>query len=600
MLHSISELVSKYLSPYHRSGKDEIRAYICPFCGGGDSQDQYTFSLNTETGNYYCFRGSCGAKGNAAQLAAHFNETIQVNGYKMTMNNQQQYILPDIQLYPLTDTIKEYFYNRGITDETLEAFKVSASKDGNIIFPFYVKNSLIYVKYRKPGKREKNEPKEWQISKTRPVLFGMDLCTTDFPLVIVEGEIDAMSLYEAGARNVVSVPCGCDNLKWIEECWEFLEKFNEITIFGDNDVPGKQMVNNIVKRLGEARCSVVENYPLKANGAECKDANEILCECGEFELIEALDSAKEIPIRGIIDLADVIPEDPTSITRIKTNVPDLDKAIDGLRMGAITVFTGKAGHGKSTLAGTLLLNAIEQGYNCMAYSGELNQGEFQNWINLQAAGSDYITLKYDPIKDEKVPYVPQDVSDAIRRWYKGKLLIYNNDEVFEENQAKSIIKIFESAAMRYGCKLFLVDNLMTTTGDSDEETRAQIRFVNMIKRFAKKYMVHVILVAHPRKLATGKTKIGQDDVAGSSAIVNLAHSAIVVEKPNLRVIKSRATGKLVTIRCVYCPDSHRIYQANVGDKNVFNWNDGSVQMPRVKACDNPDFQVQVGEEDGMF
>ena len=80
----------------------------------------------------------------------------------------------------------------------------------------------------------------------------------------------------------MSVPAGCENLKWVEECWDWLDQFNEIIIFGDNDVPGRRMVSQLSKRLGESRCRIVEQYPLDNEGRECKDANEILVELGVF------------------------------------------------------------------------------------------------------------------------------------------------------------------------------------------------------------------------------------------------------------------------------------------------------------------------------
>ena len=42
---------------------------------------------------------------------------------------------------------------------------------------------------------------------------------------------------------MVSVPSGCDDLSWIENCYDWLEKFNSIVIFGDNDPPGQKMDN---------------------------------------------------------------------------------------------------------------------------------------------------------------------------------------------------------------------------------------------------------------------------------------------------------------------------------------------------------------------
>lgn len=595
MATTIYDLINKHLSPYRRSGRDEIRSEICPFCKGGDSEDRYTFSVNTDTGSFYCFRGSCSAKGGVDQLAAHFGESMPRNTFKLNSKTAIQYKLPITELHPLTQTAIDYFKNRCISEETLKDYSVSTDKHGNIVFPFILESDPIFVKHRMPRTPQKNEPKEWADPDTRPILFGMNLCTFDLPLVITEGMIDTLSLYEIGIRNVVSVPSGCENLRWIEECWDWLEHFDEFVIFGDNDAPGRQMVNQLVKRLGESRCRIVEEYPV-FEGKELKDANDILCKLGELSLLDAYDSAKDIPMRGLINLAKVVPSDPTMIPRIKTNIPSLDKYIGGLREGAVTVFTGRAGEGKSTLSGLLLLNAIEQGYNVCAYSGELTSEEFQQWINLQAAGDDYITLKHDPVKETMVPVLPQNVEDAIVSWYDGKFFLYDNQEIFESNQSEAIIEVFTTAVRKHDCKLFLVDNLMTALSDSDEETKAQGRFVNALKRFANRFKVHVIVVAHPRKVKAGES-IRQDDIGGNSATVRLAHSAIVVEKPNLRIIKARDSGFLRLIECCYCPASRRIYQKDTGDLNKFSWNDGSIPMPKVKACDSFEYSIQVGEPD---
>ena len=112
--------------------------------------------------------------------------------------------------------------------------------------------------------------------------------------ITVSGNCDAMSLYEAGIRNVVSVPSGCEDLSWVETCYDWLEKFKIIILFGDNDEPGQRMVKAVAKRLDESRCKIVETYPLRSNGQPCKDANEILYFHGEFALIDAVENASDI------------------------------------------------------------------------------------------------------------------------------------------------------------------------------------------------------------------------------------------------------------------------------------------------------------------
>ena len=387
---------------------------------------------------------------------------------------------------------------RGISEETLDRYNVAADSNGNIIFPFYENDTLTFVKYRKPVIPSPSKMKEWQEPSTKPILFGMQTCTFSKPLVICEGEIDALSCSEAGIDNVVSVPSGCDDLYWVELCWDWLEQFKSIVLFGDNDAPGHKMVDQLVKRFGEERCKVVQNYPDKEDGEQCKDANEILLECGDLALSEAFSSAEDIPVKGIVQLADVVPIDVTTIPRIQIGIPKLDEALGGLALGAITVFTGMPGHGKSTLTGLIALNAIEQGYNVCAYSGELSKEQFQSWILYQAAGSDFITLKYDAIKDKDVPVVDYGARMRILDHVRDHFFLFDNNEIFESNQTEAILKAFTAVARKYGVKLFIVDNLLTALSDCDEETKAQGRFVSMLKRFALRFDAHVIIVARPR------------------------------------------------------------------------------------------------------
>lgn len=182
------------------------------------------------------------------------------------------------------------------------------------------------------------------------------------------------------------------------------------------------------------------------------------------------------------------------------------------------------------------------------------------------------------------------------KWYAGKFFLFDNNEIFEHNQSQSIIEVFTMAARRYGCKLFLVDNMMTSLADVEEETRAQAKFISALKKFATRFSVHILVVAHPRKTKAGET-LRKDDVGGNSAIVNLADSAIVIERPNLRVIKNRKGGSQPLIECCYCGDSRRIYQADAGDLNTFSWDKEGLNHPPVRADSLPEYGVQFSNPD---
>lgn len=595
---AIIAFADRHLQPYkicRRPTGDELIPTYCPFCKGGQNGDKGTFAISLDKGVFVCKRGSCGQVGRFEALAEALQDPVDLHrGAKQTQTPQEkQFVKPDVPLFPATDEIYAYFEQRKISKQTVDDFGIQSNLEGAIVFPFYQDGELIFVKYRHPRKPLPKERKEWRESGTKPILFGMDMCSFSKPLIITEGQIDAMSLYEAGLSNVVSVPSGCDDLSWVEYCWDWLERFKSITLFGDNDEPGRKMVRELTHRLDESRVRIVETYPDRPDGTPCKDANEILYFHGPFALIDMVESASEIPIRGVIDLADVLPDDPTEVPRIKTLFPELDRVTGGLREGSVTIFTGKAGAGKSTLTGQLLLNAIQQGYNVCAYSGELKKGNFAEWIMSQAAGSNYITLKNDRVRGGAYPVVPYEVQDRIREWYRGHFFLFDEDTVYpDETEEDAIFRIFTATARRYGCKCFLIDNVLTAIADQDEdENKAQAKFIVSLKRFVKRYSAIVLLVAHARKTKPGE-KLQQDDISGNSAIIKLADIGLSVEPGHLSIIKNRGEGILKTIDFCYCPDSRRLYQADDKDRFQYGWDRNGIQPPGRRACDLPDWQVQ--------
>ena len=66
------EYANMYLGEFKVVG-DEIKPLYCPFCGGGNHQDRYTFALNMENHTFNCMRGSCGVKGHFSELCREKN-----------------------------------------------------------------------------------------------------------------------------------------------------------------------------------------------------------------------------------------------------------------------------------------------------------------------------------------------------------------------------------------------------------------------------------------------------------------------------------------------------------------------------------------------
>ena len=578
------EFAKIHLGEFKQHGREIVPKY-CPYCHGGTNHDKYTFALNIENQTFNCKRGSCGKQGHFTQLCTDFGEKpTRDNVYEMHRQAPKTYKKPQTQIQTPDQKVADYLKLRGFSTETWQRRGVGECK-GNIAMPYYENGKLVMVKFRKPEKYNGQGMKSWREEGGKAVLWGVDFCNPENPLVIVEGEMDALALDEAGIENVVSVPSGAQDLTWIETCWDFLERFKQIIIWGDSDEPGREMVRQIVLRLGEDRCFIV-NSPHK-------DANDCLYAEGAQQTAGYVFNAKPVPVDGLIDLADVKPFDVKSVERVASRIGELDHATGGFIMGEVSVWTGKSGQGKSTILGQVMLEAIEAGFNVCAYSGELRADRFQYWINLQAAGPKNIENYFDDVKQKDVFFVPKAKAEQIKEWYRGRFWLYDNNATSKNAEEMGIIKLFGYAVRKYNCRVFLVDNLMTSrfnTGKSDSDFyRAQSNFVGELVNFAKTYNVHVHLVAHPKKT---EGRLQKENISGSGDISNRADNVFSVERmeigspfdTRLTVLKNRSEGVQnldVCLRFDY--KSKRFYQNTdaIAEYKKYGWEQQHEQIKLV-------------------
>lgn len=288
---------------------------------------------------------------------------------------------------------------------------------------------------------------------------------------------------------------------------------------------------------------------------------------------------------GLLDLADVERRDPGASISVMSGLKALDESIGGFAPAELSVWTGKRGSGKSTLLSQLLLNAIDQGFPVCAYSGELSAWRFKQWAMLQAAGAGHIEPKRDQASGKLYYYTPKEIADRIDGWWKGKFFLYDN-RVAGAGDEDSIISVFEYAVRRFGCCVFLVDNLMTArfSDQSDKDFyRAQSRFTGRLVEFAKKNEVHVHLVAHPRKGENGKkTLLTADDIGGSADITNRADNAFSLERldekeaaargydAGLSILKNRSYGSTANIQLTYDARCRRYTKKGETD-GIYSW-----------------------------
>lgn len=215
----------------------------------------------------------------------------------------------------------------------------------------------------------------------------------------------------------------------------------------------------------------------------------------------------------------------------ETGFQGIDELIGGLAKGEISVVSGLRGAGKSTWLSQLILNCIEKEQTVIAYSGELKDSRFMDWMILQAAGSGYVIQKKGQFGNTYY-HVEDYVKKAIGEWMGERFWLYNNRFGSSFKQIGSVLasKIKETKA-----DMVLIDNMMSLDlseqdvyGKSDKYEQ-QTLFVKQLKDIATVCNCHVIFVAHPRK-AQGFLRL--DDIAGSGNISNLVDNAFITHRTN--------------------------------------------------------------------
>lgn len=550
---------------------NELFFKSCPYCHGNGKGNEKSFSINLNTGVFKCFRESCGASGNMIRLSRDFEFSLgnEVDEYYRPKPNRKTFGKPKAPIRPKPAAV-QYLESRGISESIASKYEITTQlKDDTIlVFPFYDnKGILSFIKYRKTDyDKAKGGNKEWTEANGTPILFGIKQCNLDNDtLIITEGQIDSLSVAEAGFDNAVSVPTGAKGFTWVPFCWDWInENFKTIIVFGDYEHDHITLLDEIKTRF---RLNI--KHVREEDYKDCKDANEILQKYGKDQIRQCIENATIIPVKNVIQLADVQYVNIFDLEKVKSGFKWLDNLLyGGIPFGGVVLISGKSGKGKSTLASQILMNALKQKYICFAYSGELPNYMFKSWFDFQVAGRNHIIEQKGRFGETQY-VISKTNQDIIRNWYRDRFYLYDNSYV--NNELDDLLKITEEVIRKYGARVILLDNLMTALSETgtkgENELDKQKNFVNALRNIGMTYNVLILLVAHKRKNSFGAEN--GDDIAGSSNIYNLALMNISYDNDKeideterkLCVTKNRYFGKIdtkgITVR--FDEKSKRIY-----------------------------------------
>lgn len=507
------ETKKEYFLPLKKSGGEEL--YTCPEC----SENRKKKSVKCFSYNHDKNVGHC----NHCQITLVVKKEFEVKKeYKRPEKWKNKTTLSE-------GVVKWFEEKRHITQATLNYFKVTngieympqLSKEVSVIeFNYFRNEEIINIKYR-DGKKNFKLFKDGEL-----IFYNLDSIKDSQEVVICEGEIDAMSIYQAGFKNVVSVPNGAGtgkiNLEYLDNCIEYFNNKTKIYLATDNDLAGRNLQEQLSERLGKERC-------YKIQFKDCKDANECLIKFGIQGIIEGFADKKEFPLEGIFTIDDYSYEvndlyDNGLAQGAKTNMNNLNKLLT-FHKGYITTITGIPNMGKS--------DALDQ----IALGLSLTSDWKGGW--------------YSPENKPTSLHISKLARKLIGKdwWGQGRMSkeeiemakTYLNDRFFfikpqTDFTLDTILNHVKQLVLRKGIDYFVIDawNKLEHrfTGD---ENRYIGESLDKLGVFCEINKVHLFLVAHPRKMQKQFKSTKYEipnlyDISGSANFFNKSDNGICIHR----------------------------------------------------------------------
>ncbi len=522
----------------------------CPKCSHTrKNKNDKCLSVNIDEGIYNCH--NCGYAGN------------------VKFTPKKEYTKPPKVNAELNNRIIDWFAGRSITEPTLVHWKIGESleyipqvqkKRRTINFNYFREGELINVKYRDAEKNFK------MVSGAELIFYGVDNLKDKKRCYIVEGEMDALSLHEAGLYSVCSVPNGASKgtqkLDYLDNCYKYFEDKDEIILCTDNDQPGLQLRNELARRLGAYRCKYVEF-------GDYKDANEVLIQKGGETLRQIISDAKNFPLEGVLNLNNiwnnVLNYNENGIKNYSINLGESDNYFN-MAFGEWTVVTGIPNSGKSDFIDQVLVNiATKYNFRCAMFSPE--SYPYEGHIKRIADKLNGKSCNTDDLNNTK------DFIEEHFYWIKIDL---------ENLTLKGILDAFRQLVFQKGVNVLVIDPWNMLDHSAQRDFTYIGKLLSEITQFCQQTNTHLFLVAHPRKIESDNgvfKKPNLYDISGSADFYNKAYNGLVCFRSVGQ--KTEYKSDLVTI---YVEKIKRKENGQLGQFDLApDFHNGGVYKPIGKA-----------------
>lgn len=432
---------------------------------------------------------------------------------------------PKEQSEAITEDVIAYMKKRGIGEDTVKLFDLRRGvayfrelrrETYAVMFPYYRKNKVYGHKIRSM------EDKQHVCDKPLSTAFGVQNVDLDEEkqIVFCEGELDSLSMYEAGVLNAVSVPngaqsLGSENKGFLWEMKDLVERAEKIVIAVDNDEPGEKLAEELARRIGRHKCWRV----IWPEG--CKDANDVLMRHGGDVLSACVSSAEPWPISGLYEATRYYEEIDDLFLNghgelVKTGFTSLD-SIYSVAPGALTVVTGIPNHGKTTFVNQMMVNLARM----YGHVSLICSFETPPTVHIPVLAE--MLLQKPFFKENN--YGVKMSFEELRSTYGfiNTHFKFMQQEDGAKATMESVLERIKTAVFRWGVRNVVIDpfNYVERPKNSESETGWIDDILTRIRLLAQAYGLHIWFIAHTTKMQQNMDgsyrKPGGYDISGSGA-----------------------------------------------------------------------------------
>lgn len=550
----------------------ELQIKVCPEC----KNDRFNFEINLDSGAYSCW--SC--KDSEPLGSGHFYELRKrMTGEEMPGHGGSKvtatYVKTERLDQPRRDLLANkfngliYLTARAINSETIRHFRLGVTeKHGKpcLVMPYMSKkyDRVKLIKYRTLPP----EKKQFFREKGMPsVLFNYDFIEGDKEkeeIVVCGAEIDAMSVWQAGKKNVVGASVGesAKGKAFPDEWVEALTAYDKVIMLYDGDAKGRQSAIEMRRRIGEDKIYIVE-LP------DGKDANSILMEESPEALVEYINNAKPSPVDGIESAIDVLDDIMTDLAMgIEVDAgydwvfPKMTQAFGRKSPGNLIVIAGAPQAGKSTLAMDDFLWATDP-ENCDQAPALYSCFEMSRKKVTRKMVQSLMTVEKDDIS--------MGTLVEARKIIKQRPIYIEYHDQTDVN-IDFVLDNMEKSYSRFGTKYVVVDNLhilarADARTDKDEQMN-QGKITRKLKMWAEARDAVVVLIVHLRKQEEGSFG-GMNAWRGSAAMAADVDIGFTVTREyigpkNMKEIKESEMGAQYSPNTVLTLDKVRDHDDSFG------------------------------------